>query len=124
VTASSDFVVVNARTRMHRGGPLALGFVTRDRGESAALLDLELLGGHLPGESKRRVVVIVNGVTLSAPIIGRWDRTRFEFTRRNQVIPAGTLRAGNNRLVLEPRFESAGDYLFVGTIVVLFRRAD
>jgi hypothetical protein len=40
------------------------------------------------------------------------------------VIPAGTLRAGNNRLVLEPRFESAGDYLFVGTIVVLFRQGD
>ena len=124
MTASTDFVVVNARTRMHRGGPLALGFVTRDQGDSAALLDMELLGGHLPGESNMRVVVTVNGQTLSAPIIGRWDRTRFEFTRRNQVIPAGTLRAGGNRLVLEPRFESAGDYLFVGTIVVLFRQAD
>ena len=121
----SDYVVANERTRLHRRGPLELDFATpRRQSGSPALLDIEMLGGTLPGQRRMRVRLILNGAAISTPIVDRWDRQgRCSFTRRNVTIPPGTLRDGENRLVLEPRFESAGDYMLLGTVAVHFRQA-
>jgi hypothetical protein len=86
------------------------------------LLDIELLAGQVGRNTTLRAPEALNACPLRVPIVARRDPQRtLSFTRRNVLIPAGILRADTNRLVVEPRFESARDYLWLGTVAVHFK---
>lgn len=124
----SDFTVIRKSDFVTRSSTetRTYNFNTGGRHNSDALLDLALLGGFRSGDEAMRLRVRVNGQTIGTTFIRRWtSHSYIVHDRISMVIDPGVLRSsGNNQLRVEPSWEQANDYLFVGPLVCHFHQRD